>query len=270
MIFTGSRWRWKMEIIKVRNAEYSRYEELLLERDRLRKEARIYHGLYVKEFGELHLSLFEKQINCIKKKKMIAYYQMAINCGGVIDQAEIDALLAKEMEEYQKKLQQMLEENSAAKEMQEISSVKLLKIKRIYRRLAKQLHPDINPMTAEIPELMELWNAIMTAYNCNNLEDMEALEILVNKALERLNIGCTEIEIPNLAEKIEAVEAEIKKIRETDPYQYKYLLEDPDLVAEKRRELEGQIRNYAEYEKELDSVINEMLKSGVKIIWKIN
>ena len=104
MTFTGSRWRWKMEIIKVRNAEYSRYEELLLERDRLRKEARIYHGLYVKEFGELHLSLFEKQINCIKKKKMIGYYQMAINCGGVIDQAEIDALLTKEMEEYQQKL----------------------------------------------------------------------------------------------------------------------------------------------------------------------
>ena len=174
------------------------------------------------------------------------------------------------MEEYQKKLQQMLEENSAAKEMQEISSVKLLKIKRIYRRLAKQLHPDINPMTAEIPELMELWNAIMTAYNCNKLEDMEELEILVNKALERLNMGYTEIEIPNLAEKIEAVEAEIKKIRETDPYQYKYLLEDPELVEEKRRELEGQVRSYTEYEKELDSVINEMLKSGVKIIWKIN
>ena len=270
MTFTGSRWRWKMEIIKVRNAEYSRYEELLLERDRLRKEARIYHGLYVKEFGELHLSLFEKQITCIKKKKMIGYYQMAINCGGVIDQAEIDALLTKEMEEYQQKLQQMLEENKAAKEMQEISSVKLLKIKRIYRRLAKQLHPDINPMTAEIPELMQLWNSVMTAYNCNNLEDMEELEILVNKALERLNMGYTEIEIPNLAEKIEAVEAEIKKIRETDPYQYKYLLEDPELVEEKRRELEGQVRSYTEYEKELDSVINEMLKSGVKIIWKIN
>jgi hypothetical protein len=125
-------------------------------RDQLRKEAGIYHGLYVKEFGELHLALFEKQISCIKKKKMISYYQMVINHGGVIDQAKIDALLAKEMQAYQQKLQDMLDENSAAKEMKTISSVKLLQIKRIYRRIAKQLHPDINPMTEEIPELMEL------------------------------------------------------------------------------------------------------------------
>ena len=259
-----------MEIIKVRNADYSRYEELLLMRDQLRKEAGIYHGLYVKEFGELHLALFEKQISCIKKKKMISYYQMAINRGGVIDQAEIDALLAKEMQAYQQKLQDMLDENSAAKGMKTISSVKLLQIKRIYRRIAKQLHPDINPMTEEIPELMELWNAVMTAYNCNSLEDMEEAEVLVNKALERLDMGYTEIEIPNLAEKIEAVEEEIERIRETDPYQYKYLLDDPEAVREKRRDLEEQIRNYAEYEKELDSVIEGLLKSGVKIIWKMN
>jgi predicted nucleic acid-binding Zn-ribbon protein len=110
----------------------------------------------------------------------------------------------------------------------------------------------------------------MTAYNCNSLEDMEEVEVLVNKALERLDMGYTEIEIPNLAEKIEAVEEEIKRIRETDPYQYKYLLDDPEAVREKRRDLEEQIRNYAEYEKELDSVIEGLLKSGVKIIWKMN
>lgn len=259
-----------MEIIKVKNADYSRYEELLLTRDQLRKEAGIYHGLYVKEFGELHLSLFEKQINCIKKKKLIGYYQVAINHGGVIDLGEIDARLAKEMQEYQQKLQDMVEEHDAAKKMTEISSVKLLKIKRIYRRLAKQLHPDINPMTAEIPELMELWNAVVTAYNCNSLEDMEEAELLVNEALKRIGAGYREIEIPDLPGKIKALEESITKIRETDPYQYKYLLEDPQAVKEKKKELEEQIKTYTEYEKELDAVIDGLLKSGVKIIWKMN
>ena len=259
-----------MEIIKVKNADYSRYEELLLTRDQLRKEAGIYHGLYVKEFGELHLSLFEKQINCIKKKKLIGYYQVAINHGGVIDLGEIDARLAKEMQEYQQKLQDMVEEHDAAKKMTEISSVKLLKIKRIYRRLAKQLHPDINPMTAEIPELMELWNAVVTASNCNSLEDMEEAELLVNEALKRIGAGYREIEIPDLPGKIKALEESITKIRETDPYQYKYLLEDPQAVKEKKKELEEQIKTYTEYEKELDAVIDGLLKSGVKIIWKMN
>ena len=259
-----------MEIIKIKNADYSRYEELLLTRDRLRKEARIYHGLYVKEFGELHLALFEKQIACIRKKKLIGYYQAAINHGGVIDQAEIDALLEKEMQEYQKQLNEMAAETDAAKKIEEISSVKLLKIKRIYRRIAKQLHPDINPMTAEIPELMELWNAVVTAYNCNSLEDLEEAEALVNEALKKIGLGVSEIEIPDLPKKIEALEAAIKKIRETDPYQYKFLLEEPSAVKAKRRDLESQLKTYAEYEQELDSVIDELLKSGVKIIWKMN
>ena len=259
-----------MEIIKVKNADYSRYEELLLMRDQLRKEARIYHGLYVKEFGELHLALFEKQIACIEKKKRIGYYQRAINHGGVIDQAEIEALLAKEMQEYQQRLQVMMAENDAAKKITEITSVKLLKIKRIYHRLAKQLHPDINPMTAEIPELMKLWNAVVTAYNCNSLEDMEEAELLVNEALARLGMGYNEIEIPDLQKKIEAVKDTIKKIRETDPYQYKYLLEDPQAAEERKRDLEQQIKSYTEYENELDAAIDGILKSGVKILWKMN
>ena len=259
-----------MEIIKIKNADYSRYEELLLTRDQLRKEAGIYHGLYVKEFGDLHLALFEKQISCIQKKKRIGYYQAAINHGGVIDQAEVEALLVKEMQEYQEKLQDMVAENDAARKITEITSVKLLKIKRIYHRLAKQLHPDINPMTAEIPELMELWNAVHTAYNCNSLEDMEEAELLVNEALRRIGMGYREIEIPDLPGKIEALEASIAKIRETDPYQYKFLLEDPEAVKEKRRNLEEQIETYTEYEKELDSVIDGLLTSGVKILWKMN
>ena len=99
---------------------------------------------------------------------------------------------------------------------------------------------------------------------------MEEAELLVNNALKRIGMGYTEIEIPDLPGKIKELEAEIEKIRETDPYQYKYLLEDPEAVKEKKHELEEQIRSYTEYEKDLDSVIDGLLKSGVTIIWKMN
>ena len=195
---------------------------------------------------------------------------MEINRGGVIDQTVIEARLAEEMKAYQQKLKAMADETKAAKEMGKISEVSLLKIKRIYHRLAKQLHPDINPKTSEVPELLELWNAVVSAYNRNSLEDMEEAELLVSQALERLGMGCTEIEIPDLPKKIEAVEAEIRRIKDTDPYQYKFLLEDPEAVKAKRRDLEDEIRSYADYEKELDAAIEDIMKSGVKIIWKMN
>lgn len=259
-----------MDIIKVKNADYSRYEELLLRRDRLRKEAHINHGLYVKEFGDLHLQIFEKQVACIRKKKLIAYYQAAINRGGAINQAEIDAMLQREMEEYQKQLDAMAEENDAAKKLSRITDLDLLKIRRIYRRLAKQLHPDINPKTTEIPQLMDLWNAIMTAYTCNNLADMEELEVMVKNALETLKIGSYEIEIPDLDAKIRAVEDDIERIISTDPYQYKFLLSNPKAVEEKKKVLKEQKKSYTDYEKQLDDTIEGILKSGVKIIWKLN
>ncbi len=258
-----------MEIIKVKNADYSRYEELLFRRDRLRKEARIYHGLYVKEFGDLILALFERQVACIRKKKLIGYYQAALNRGIALDQEETERRLQEEMKNYQKQLDEMLAENKAAKKMEEITEVTALKIRRLYRSLAKKLHPDINPETAKTPELLELWAGVVSAYNSNSLKDMEELEILVNKALEKLGNGCMEIEIPDLSRKIEEAEADIKRIESTDPYQYRYLLENEAAVEEKKTDLRNQEKEFADYEKELDAVMDSLLKSGVKIIWKM-
>ena len=47
-------------IIKVRNASYARYEELLLRRDAVRKSAFQYGQEYTRTFGELILKVFEK------------------------------------------------------------------------------------------------------------------------------------------------------------------------------------------------------------------
>lgn len=259
-----------MELIKVRSEGYARYEELLLRRDQLRKEAGIYHGLYLKEFGDLLVEIFEKQIDCIRKKKQIAGYQTAMNQGKPIDRDQINILLTREMQEYEDQLQKKIKENNAAKQMSEVSTYTLLKIKRIYRRIAKQLHPDINPMTGEMPELKELWNAVQTAYDCNSLEDLEELEVLVNKALEKIGKGVQEIEIPDLDARIEKVNKEIHEIIETDPYRYKDILDHPSAIEEKRQDLEEERKKYSEYEQELDARIDEILKSGVKVICRMN
>ena len=45
---------------------------------------------------------------------------------------------------------------------------------------------------------------------------------------------------------------------------------DYEAVEEKKKALEEQKKSYTDYEKQLDEVIEGILKSGVRIIWKMN
>ena len=258
------------EIIRVKNEGYSRYEELLMQRDKLGKEAHILQGQYMKEFGELITTVFEKKISCIQKKKTIAFCQAAVNRGEPVDQNALNSYIGREMAEYQRQLQHMIAENDAAHNMIKRSVSDVEKIKKIYRRLAKVLHPDINPKTNEIPELKTLWNMVVVSYNSNSLEALEEAEVLVNRALKAHNITDMVIEIPNLDEKIAKVEEEILQIKGTNPYQYKYLLLDTVLMDEKREELQKELEEYTNYEKELDQIMKQLIDQGVNVIWRMN
>lgn len=244
------------ELIYVKNSSYSEYESLLLKRDKLKKEAFGYDMEYIRAFGDKILKVFEKKLACIRKKKEISFCQTIMNHGGILDQEELEKFLEEELKEYNKQLKQLIENNINAKKGSIVSEIDLLEIKKTYRKLAKQIHPDINPKTSEIPQLLELWNRIVLAYECNSLKDIKELELLVAEAIESLGIGKIEIEIPDIYEKIAEVEAEIVKIRNTDPYMYKYLLEDKNAIKEKNRELDEEYDSYKEYEEQLDELLN--------------
>jgi len=257
-------------IIRVKNTSYSRYEELLIRRDNLLKEAFIWQREYVAEFGDLILKVFEKKLDCIRKKKTIEFCQRALNYGKAVDQELLQAFLAEEMAAFQAQLDAMIDDNNAAKMRETVSEMDLLKIKKIYHKLVKMIHPDINPLTNETPALLELWERVQIAYKCNKLPDMEEAEVLVVAALEQLGIGNMEIEIPDIEDKIAEVEAEILKIRETEPYTYQYLLNDAEAVEEKKKSLEEELISFEEYGQQLDEILEGIMASGVKIKWDMN
>jgi len=258
------------ELIKVKNTSYARYEELLMRRDQLKKEAFLYERTYVRTFGDKILVIFQKKIECIRKKKTIEFCQAAANRGNAVDQNQLQAFLSAELECFEKQLKDMLSDLESAKNSEKITELDLLQIKKIYRKLVKLIHPDVNPMVADSPELMELWARVLLAYNHNALKDLQELEVLVITAIEQLGIKELEIEIPNLDEKIEDLEAEIKQIRETDPYMYKFLLENPDAVKVKEEELEDELKSYEDYSAQLDEILKDLLEGGVGFTWQMN
>jgi hypothetical protein len=258
------------DLVKIKNEGYSEYEDLLLRRDKLRKEAQIWQSQYMAEFGDLIAAIFEKKIECIKKKKTISFCLIAINKGISVNQAALQNYLKKEMREYNRQLKQMIAENEAAHNMDTVSDADLAKIKKLYRRLAKMIHPDINFKTSESAELQNLWQMIVVSYNANNLDGLKEAEILVNKVLRNIGVDSIEVEIPDIPEKMKQIEDEITRIKITIPYQYKYLLQDANAVKEKRGALAVELKKYEDYTKELDQFIDQLTKGGGHFRWQVN
>ena len=257
-------------IIKVKNSSYARYEELLLKRDDVKKKAFQYGMEYNRTFGELILKVFEKKIEGIRKKKTLEYCQTFKNHGKNVDMAGLQTYLERQLAEYEKRLKDMVEENEAAKSTGTVTEAELLQIKRIYRRMVKKIHPDINPLTNTNEEMKGLWQRLVIAYECNELKELKETEVLINALMAKLDMGVMEIEIPDIEVKIAELEEEIERIMNTDPYQYRYLLEDEAAVAEKKKALQEELKEYEEYSNRLEEMLNSVLGSGMTFTFRMN
>ena len=151
------------------NEKYQQYEKLLFERDKYKKQAGEYLRDYIREFGELLTEVFRKKISCIEKKKMISYCQIRLNRGEMIDAQAMSEYIRREMDEYNERLADMMHNNELCRKDVAISNSDVMQIKRIYRRIAKKIHPDINPAVSESHTLMDLWNRVVISYDCNDL-----------------------------------------------------------------------------------------------------
>ena len=251
-----------MDLIKSADSKYTEYENLLLERDQLSKEAGQIWTAYLRMFGKLISDNYEEKLECIKCKKTIAYYQNALNHGGAVDAAVMEKVLEQEMAEYYSNLRRMIKENEAANKAGTSTPYEVERAKTLYRRLAKRIHPDINPETDRSEELLELWNRIQIAYHHNDVKELAELEVLVRKVLKELGAEEVRVDLPDLEEKIDEVRAEIDQIIHSEPYSLKVLVEDEEASEKKKAELQEELESYQRYHRELNAVILQMLQSG--------
>ena len=243
------------EIVKGKNRAYARYEETLLRRDGLRQEAEQLHWQYMQLYGDMIERAFRLKVDCIQKKKMIAYCQQKVNKGERINGNALGDYIAKQMASYQQELEQFVKRVQAAKDSKDISEADARTIKEIYRRLAKKIHPDLHPDFAGDAGLQEYWNRIVIAYRYNQLKEIQELEALVESYLAERGEGTPDFEIPDIEERIAEVEKEIAEILSTNPYLYKLILEDEGERERQIRAYADEIASYEHYAKQLDEVL---------------
>jgi len=240
--------------------QYDKYEKAIVRRDQLRKEAWQIQREYIRAFGELIERSFKLKIDCIRYKKMISFCQAKANRGERAGEAELAAYIASEMAPYAARLRELQRIRNERGE--KISEYDAMKIRRIYKAIVKEIHPDINPVLFQDEEIRELWDRVVIAYNCNDLEALEELQVLVAKVKERSGGRGIFEYFPDIEQRIEKVNAEINKILTTDPYLYRLVLDDPKAAEEKRRSLEEEIDSYTVYRDQLKKALEEVRKNG--------
>ena len=240
----------------------SQYENLILQRDRLIKEGEHYRLNYLREFGDKITKAFQLRIDCISLKKSISFCQAKLNAGEEIDPISLQEFIDAGMLAYTEQLKDLTTMIETGKSMKPISLLDAEEIKRIYRRVAKRLHPDLCPLTAEDPELMELFQRILTAYRSNDLKGIREAETLINRYLKERGEEPFPAEIENLPEKITELETEISNILSTEPYSFKLLLEDVEAMEKKHKELDKEIEYYRNYKEELQTHLEGLISAG--------
>ncbi len=247
------------------------YEDLLIQRDQLSRDAGSYQTAYIKAFGDMVAANFAIKVECIKKKKTISYCRRRMNRGLTINTDLMQSEIEEEMNLYYVQLHDMVKRNEKAKKSKLASAFEVSQSKKIYRRLAKRIHPDINKKAMENDTLRELWERITEAYGKYNAMELENLEALVRRALEQIGDAAFEFDYSDIEDRIERVERQINDILNTEPYTFGEILEDEEKKRTHKLILEEEHRDYERYLETLQKTLDDMLREeGVKIVWKMN
>lgn len=229
------------------------YKDLVVQREKVKKEAEHTQIRYIKRFGELIKKDYELKIECIRLKKTISFCQAKVNHGDAILRDDLNAYLETTLDKYYEELQTIVEITNA--EGKPITDIELFKIKRLYRKLAFVLHPDLHPELFSIDGVSELWARINDSYHENDYSSLQSLEVLVNVFLKEHGLSSCDVKIDDVDKKIEAIKDEIEKITQNDPYRLKDLLNDEEAVIAKENEFKQSIKENQSYLIELQNEV---------------
>ena len=242
---------------------------LMLERDELKFViCKNIEAEYMLKLGGLEYKAYEAQCNVLRLKRQLELMQARLNRQESIIMAVIETILNTEFAEYQKKLDEQVGKMNEAIERSNadvLSEEETKELKKLYRKIVKALHPDMNPNITDAQR--QLFDNAVMAYKNGNLDALRAIAGMIGDA--DLQVNQTDAKARLLEEKksleklLENVREEIQTIKSEYPYTMKELLADDEKVEARKRELELIISKYEEIAGVYKARIDELMKKVV-------
>ncbi|WP_305209728.1 J domain-containing protein [Dubosiella newyorkensis] len=244
---------------KIRKQEdlYKRYVRLLLEKEKIVKTNFQVQQRFIEVFGDLRLEMLKVEIEIAKIKKEMEYLVRKKNRNESYDLEEMDDFVNQALEGMKAQYERMKEEQAQLKNKKMLSQEEVKEVKRLYRRLVKLVHPDLNPHQTK--EQKELWHQLQKAYRNNDLAWLRELNVLIVLKTK----GHEEVEIEDLEDKIEAVREEIALLKEEDLYQMRELVFDEEWIDAYKEQYERERSDFEVYLRSLQKEKEKLIGSFV-------
>ena len=154
---------------------------LLLERDELQFViCKNIETEYMLKLGSIEYKAYEAQCAALRLKRKIDLIQAKKNRQEKIIISAIEETLDEEFAEYQKQLDEQIDKVNAAikrSKAEVLSDEENKELKKLYRKIAKALHPDINPDVSEAQ--VQLFDNAVSAYKSGDLGTLRIISEMV-------------------------------------------------------------------------------------------
>jgi hypothetical protein len=225
-------------------------------------------ALYATRVGVHQIELLQLQLNIKALKRKLELVRSAINLGELPNFQAIEDLVSEELILAQVQINFQVDAFRQSKEMlSHLSSpTKSAELRKLYRIMAKQLHPDINTNLNEAQT--NLWHQVKNAYETGDLDRLKALQIVYEKELngfEAMKDMLSEedllLKVTVLKEGIKVLDEQILAIRSEFPFTIQDQIKDDVWVADKVEEIRSAIQVHQVLHDELITEFTALLNS---------
>lgn len=217
---------------------------------------------YVVKLGTLQHELLQIQIGIQRTKREIDIIQAALNRGETVNEQRVQQQLDCEFAEWKAKLDAQVK-NIKDAELRLSSLMSLedsAELRKLYRLLAKKLHPDVNPDQSQ--DAQNLWLQVQSAYEMADLKQLQALHLLADEIPENYDlpnsIDTLKKRRGDFKDQILHMLQRIAELKNLPIFQWERCLESPECVAEEQRMIRDQITQAREQHAVLQAVLNRM------------
>lgn len=239
---------------------------LLLERDELQFViCKNIETEYMLKLGGIEYKAYEAQCAALRLKRKIELIQAKKNRQEKVIISAIEETLDNEFAEYQKRLNEQINKMNDAlnrSKAEVLSEEDNRELKKLYRKIVKALHPDINPEVTQAQ--ITLFDNAVQAYKNGDLNSLRIIgEMVGGEPLpEQHKDAMKQLveERDRLQGLLKTIRDSIEEIKAEYPYTMREILEDSEKTEKKKQELESILRQYNDLISIYKGKIEEMLR----------